>query len=182
MTCIVGLIDKETIYIGGDSAGAGGTSLVIRKDKKVFIKDGKFIIGFTSSFRMGQLLMYDDRFTVREQNKDEDDFHFMINAFIPSVQNLFKEGGYLEIDKNVMSGGVFLVGYNKRLYQVQGNFQLQELINNYDACGCGVDIALGSLYTSENTDLTPEQRIIKALQSASEFSTSVRPPFNIIKL
>jgi 20S proteasome alpha/beta subunit len=82
MTCIVGIIDKETIYLGGDSAGTAGYGQSIRKDKKVFIKDNKFIIGFTSSFRMGQLLMADDRFIIREQNNSEDDFHYLINAFI----------------------------------------------------------------------------------------------------
>jgi len=58
MTCIVGLIDKESkkIYMGGDSAGVANYSLSVRKDPKVFKRYG-FIFGFTSSFRMGQLLM-----------------------------------------------------------------------------------------------------------------------------
>ena len=182
MTCIVGLIDKGKIYIGGDSAGTSNNRVVIRKDKKVFIRDDKFIMGFTTSFRMGQLLMCDDRFSIRDQNTGEDDFHYMINAFIPAIQKLFADGGFLVKDNEEISGGTFLVGYNKRLYKIEANFQVGESIDNYDACGCGEEYALGSLFTTQKTELTSEQRILIALESASEFSTSVAPPFNILNL
>lgn len=55
MTCIVGLVENNKVYIGGDSAGVAGLSLMKRADEKVFKKD-EFIFGFTSSFRMGQLI------------------------------------------------------------------------------------------------------------------------------
>lgn len=182
MTCIVGLIDKEIVYIGGDSAGSAGNSVLIRKDKKVFIKDNKFIIGFTTSFRMGQLLMCDDRFSVRDQNKEEDDFHFMINAFIPAIQKLFTEGGFLTKDREELIGGVFLVGYKQHLYKIESDFQVVETYDNYMSCGCGDDLALGSLYTSSTLQITPEEKIIKALEAAAKFSNGVEPPYNILQL
>jgi len=184
MTCIVGLIDKKTneVYIGGDSAGVAGCNITIRKDKKVFIRDGKFIIGFTTSFRMGQLLMCDDRFTIRDQNNDEDDFHYMVNAFVPAVQKLFTEGGFITKDKEEFVGGTFLLGYNKKLYKIDSDFQVCESMNDYDACGCGQEYALGSLFTTNKANLSPEKRIYNALESASEFSTAVAPPFNVLKL
>ena len=55
MTCIVGLIHEDKVYIGADSAGAANGNITIRKDKKVF-KVGEFIFGCTSSFRMIQLI------------------------------------------------------------------------------------------------------------------------------
>ena len=58
MTCIVGILEENgDIYMGGDSAGASGNTLKIRADEKVFINEN-YIMGFTSSFRMGQLLRY----------------------------------------------------------------------------------------------------------------------------
>jgi ATP-dependent protease HslVU (ClpYQ) peptidase subunit len=57
MTCIVGVNHNGNIYIGGDSAGVAGLQLQIRSDEKVFLT-GDFIMGFTTSFRMGQLLRY----------------------------------------------------------------------------------------------------------------------------
>ena len=57
MTCIVGLVHEGTVFIGGDSAGVAGLSLVVRADEKVF-RNGDFLMDFTTSFRMGQLLRY----------------------------------------------------------------------------------------------------------------------------
>ena len=57
MTCIVGLVHEGVVYIGGDSAGVAGLSLVVRADEKV-LRNGDFLMGFTTSFRMGQLLRY----------------------------------------------------------------------------------------------------------------------------
>ena len=58
MTCIVGMVDGQgTVYIGADSLAAGGYQKTIRKDAKVFT-NGIAVMGYTSSFRMGQLLRY----------------------------------------------------------------------------------------------------------------------------
>ena len=56
MTCIVGLVHEGVVYIGGDSAGVAGLSLVVRADE--MFRNGDFLMGFTTSFRMGQLLRY----------------------------------------------------------------------------------------------------------------------------
>jgi ATP-dependent protease HslVU (ClpYQ) peptidase subunit len=183
MTCIVGLIDKEKgeILIGGDSCGGDATHYhcQIRKDPKVF-KRNEFIMGFTSSFRMGQLLMSDNRFSIREQRSKESDYEYMVSAFIPAIQKLFSEGGYIEKDKEVLSGGCFIVGYKSNLYEIQSDFQVAEFLVTYMAVGCGEFYALASLYNTEKSKLTPRQRIIKALETAAHFSAYVRPPFNII--
>ncbi|KKN17732.1 hypothetical protein LCGC14_0962700, partial [marine sediment metagenome] len=58
MTCIVGFIDDGgKAWMGGDSAGVAGHHTHPRRDPKVF-RVGPVLIGYTSSFRMGQLLRY----------------------------------------------------------------------------------------------------------------------------
>jgi len=54
MTCIIGIVDKDTkdIYMAGDSAATGDVAKSVVKYSKVFIRD-KFIIGFCGSARMG---------------------------------------------------------------------------------------------------------------------------------
>ena len=180
MTCIVGFIDKENkkIYIGGDSAGSANYNIRTRKDPKVFIRD-PFIIGFTSSFRMGQLLMSDERFSIRIQKQEESNYDYMVSAFIPAIQKLFKEGGFLESNKDVLSGGTFLIGYKGSLYEIEDDFQVAEYTEDYAACGCGEDYALGSLFTSSGNIL---ERIKKALECAEYYSSGVRGPFNIIEI
>ncbi len=55
MTCIVGLEHNNSVYIGGDSLGSTSGVTIVRQDKKVF-HNGETLIGFTSSYRMGQLV------------------------------------------------------------------------------------------------------------------------------
>ena len=79
MTCIVGLKHNGKVWIGGDSAGVAGLSITVRKDPKVFVRE-KVVIGFTTSFRMGQLLM--QKLRVPKRHADTDPFEYMITDFI----------------------------------------------------------------------------------------------------
>lgn len=183
MTCIVGAIDKKTgtVYIGADSAGTGGTSLRLRKDPKVFIRK-PFIMGFTTSFRMGQLLMSDERFSIRQQKENESDYDYMVSAFIPAIQALFEKGGYLVVKDKVQSGGTFLVGYKGHLYSIHDDFQVGEHLDDYNSCGCGENYAIGSLYSTEKTSMPTAERVYEALEAAEHNCSGVRRPFNILKL
>lgn len=177
MTCIVGLLDDGKVYMGGDSAGVAGYYLTKRKDKKVF-KNGDFLIGFTSSFRMGQLLQCN--FTPPKYHKDEDLYKYMVTDFIDAVRTCFKAGGYSKKENEVEKGGTFLVGCYGRLFEIESDFQVGESFDSYEAVGCGIDLARGSMFTSEL--LKPKERILKALQAAAHFSTGVVEPFTILEI
>lgn len=175
MTCIAGFTDKKNVWIGGDSAGVAGYNLTVRADKKVFIKDD-FIFGFTSSFRMGQLLRYKLAIPFHKPNISTEEY--LYTEFIEAVRECFKSGGYTKVDSNRESGGCFLFGYRGRLFLVDDDFQIGESYNGYDAVGCGKGFALGSLYSSSGT---PENRVRKALEAAEAFSAGVRSPFLILR-
>lgn len=57
MTCIVEIVEKDRVYIGGDSAGVSDLDITMRKDVKVF-RVGDFVFGCTSSFRMMQIIRF----------------------------------------------------------------------------------------------------------------------------
>lgn len=177
MTCIAGLIDNGRIYMGADSAGVASTSLTIRADQKVFVRDD-FIMGFTSSFRMGQLLRY--KLTISPRAERTDVFEYMVTSFIEAARKCMKDGGFTEKKDEVEKGGIFLVGYQGRLFRIERDFQVGENILPYDAVGCGEDIALGTLFA--NGHLKPEDRIRQALEAAEQFSAGVRRPFVILQL
>ena len=90
-------------------------------------------MGFTTSFRMGQLLMSDERFKVREQKENESNYDYMVSAFIPSVQKLFDVGGFLRESSKEKTGGTFLVGYKGNLYCIEDDFQVAELYDDFNA-------------------------------------------------
>lgn len=175
MTCIVGLVFNKNVYIGGDSAGVNSCfHKQIRADEKVFVKDG-FIFGFTSSFRMGQLLHY----SLKLPPVKADLMAYMVTDFVDAVRNCFKAGGYGTTLNGEDSGGFFLVGHKGRLFQIAGDYQVGEVFDRYAAVGCGQELALGSLYSSTGK---PEQRIRKALQAAAHHSAGVAAPFIIKKV
>jgi len=177
MTCIIGLLDKGGVYIGADSAGMAGYGLTVRADEKVFI-NGDFIMGFTSSFRMGQLLRYSLK--PPKYHPDIDLNEYMVTDFINAVRDCLKTGGYAKKDKDAETAGVFLVGFKGRLFKVESDYQVGVSALAYDACGCGEDIALGSMYS--NSSLPPRERIQQALGAAEQFSAGVRHPFVIKEL
>lgn len=173
MTCIIGLVDKGNVYIGGDSAGVAGLAISIRADEKVFV-NGPFIMGFTTSFRMGQLLRY--KFDPPKQTvKEEDDVEYMVATFIDAVRKCFSDNGFG--DKS--TGGTFLVGYKSRLYTINSDFQVGIPADTFDAVGSGSDLALGAMYAAKS--LEPVKRIKLALEAASIFNAGVAPPFRIVK-
>ncbi len=132
-------------------------------------------MGFTSSFRMGQLLQY--VFKSPEHCSDLSDFKFMTTNFIDEVRRCLKDGGFATKKEEQESGGTFLVGYHGHLYQIAGDYQVAENVLHYDACGCGADIALGSLYSTVGS---PTKRLETALKAAEQFSAGVRGPFHYI--
>ena len=177
MTCIVGHKTKDNVYIGGDSAGASGRDIIIRADEKIF-KNGEFIFGFTSSFRMGQILRYN--FTPPKRKENIPDDEYLYNDFIGEVIKVFKKNGYAKVDSNQVEGGVFLFGYKNELYYVGSDFQIGKSIKDYNSVGCGDNYALGCFHALENEKLPIEMKIKKALETAEEFSTAVRRPFKMI--
>jgi len=175
MTCIVGLVSKGKVYMGGDSAGASGWLVRAVQSPKVF-KVGAFIIGYTTSFRMGEILQY--HLDVEPQKEEQADHEYMVCHFAEAVRKALKEHGFAKVENNVEEGGDFLVGYRGHLYSVNDDFQMTEHVENYDACGCGQEFALGAIKALE--DWAPEERIRRALEIAAYFSGGVLPPFHIV--
>lgn len=177
MTCIVGLIHKDSIYMGGDSAATSGWELRIRKDPKVFIKKD-FIIGFTTSFRMGQLLM-SSKFDPPQQKAKQSDLDYLITDFVDHLRDLYTRSGYLKKKESADVGGQFLVGYRKQLFIIHSDFQVAQSSQDFDACGGGQALALGAMFATQDSRMAPKKRIELALQAAENFHASVRGPFLI---
>lgn len=174
MTCIVALEHGEKIYMGGDSAGVADYNLQCVKQPKVFIV-GEFIIGYTSSFRMGQLLEYN---LSVPRNTEDNDLRYLITAFIPAVRSCLKEGGYTRVDNNQEEGGTFLVGYRGKSYKVDSDFQITQHIDKFVTVGAGGVFALGALAAMDITD--PKKSVLKALKIAGDFSAAVRGPYYVL--
>ncbi|MGD9099370.1 MAG: hypothetical protein PVF45_02740 [Anaerolineae bacterium] len=174
MTCVVGLVKSGVAYVGADSASVCGYETRVTRLPKVFRRGG-FLIGYTSSFRMGQLLQY--QLDVPLQGGEPDDV-YMVQTFVEAVRNLLKDHGYARVENNVESGGAFLVGYRGRLYSVQSDFQVNETADGFEAIGAGREYALGAMRVLKH--LGPKKRIKKALEASAHFCNAVAGPFRVV--
>jgi ATP-dependent protease HslVU (ClpYQ) peptidase subunit len=177
MTAVVGLVQSGTVYIGADSAGVAGMSLTVRADAKVFRK-GRYLFGFTTSFRMGQLIRY--ALTLPEPAGDLD--AFMSTAFIDALRECLKTGGWAAKENEREEGGTFLVGVKGQLFAIYDDYQVAKAADGFAAVGCGDQIALGALFATAETELSPRRRVLRALTAAERFSAGVRGPFVCLKV
>lgn len=196
MTCILGYVDPLSgkVIIGGDSAATGGGNLRIRKDKKVFIKDvrvyfsseryeiEKMAIGFSTSYRMGQILKHGLNISLDKNNKDTLDG--IIYRVVDRVRELFKERGFLKNNNGREEGGDFMVGFRNRLFTVYDSFQIAENELPYNAIGGAASYAMGAMSILERfePDLTGKEKVQNALMVAAEMSIGVSGPFDMIEV
>ena len=180
MTCIVGLEHKGKVYIGGDSAAVENSNLQLTDSPKVFMKQG-LIIGYTWSFRMGQVIQYADAFP--EIKKSAGNYDYLIEVFVPYLRDLFKDAGWLKIENSRDEGGQFLIGIRGQLFEINSDFSVLKMIDGFNAVGSGAYYALGALrILKHNTDKEPTIKVGLALEAAAYYSTSVSSPFVIEKL
>lgn len=179
MTCIVGIEHKDGVTIGVDSLSSDGLSKNVRANGKLFL-NGACLFGFTSSWRMGQLLQYGLRLDVGPPRGDELD-GWMCTTFVDKVRATLKAGGFATMKDSAEAGGTFMVGLRGRLYTVYDDYQVSRSAEGYDAVGSGARVALGALHATAALGgvLDPWQRCNAALEAAAQHTTSVGGPFHI---
>jgi hypothetical protein len=135
------------------------------------------LFGFTTSFRFGQILQY--QFTAPKHHSDIATERYMVSEVIPAIREALKTHGYTKVESNTETGGTCMVGYQGRLFTIDSDFQVGESVDPFDAIGCGHDLAIGSIYTSLQTNpkAPPEIHLRLALDAAERYSAGVAAPF-----
>ena len=181
MTCVVALEHKGEVYFGCDSTGVKDDQVLAkipRNDEKIF-KNGPFLIGFTSSFRMGQILRYSLKIP-RQGRKQV--MTYLVNDLMDTVRSTFKKKGFSSKkseDDSSDYGGEFLLGYKGRVYSIGSDYQVGINTNGYAAVGCGEPIAMGSFHSTKDVR-DPVKRCRMALEAAATFSAGVEGPFKFM--
>lgn len=176
MTAIVGLVDKGTVYIGGDSASVEPEIMMVHsvKGEKVFI-NGSFVYGFCKSFRAGQVLRYS--FVPPKHPPKMDTVKYLSTLFTDKLRKTYEKSGYGGNDDEGDIGGCFILGYDGRLFIMYEDYNISEPADGFAAVGCADMACLGSLYSTK--DKHPLIRIHTALTAAEHFSGGVRGPWTI---
>lgn len=175
MTCIVGLVDKGTVYMGGDSCASSDYAHQIVGNPKVF-RIGEMILGVCGSFRLIDLL----RFSV--QGVAETDQHperFLRTTFTENVYNVMEK--YHESEKGELQG-CLLIGYKGALYEMQSDYSILNAPEWGLSVGSGVYAARGALHALSKHRYTPEKKVMMALEAAEAVAVGVKGPFKVITL
>ena len=165
MTVIVAMVHEGKVYMGGDHLGSDGfvkTEFV--KNDKVF-KNGDFLIGYTSSFRMGQILQYSWSTPTRQEGVSDDVYFY--KHVMDSFRACFKENEYGEKKDEDWNFGEYLVGWKGRLFLVQNSVALEH--EKFASVGSGCYHALGAIKALRMTQpyTNPEYVLEVALEVAS---------------
>lgn len=184
MTCIIGFLDKKNdcVWIGGDSLGSNFYTKKAQTPSKVFRHDlfKNVIMGGTTTFRHLDLLKYSEEIfdKIDFYEKSTLDHKYMVTKFVPKVMNLFRNGVLSENDKD--RGGNFIIGAGNKLFEIQCDYSVLEPTSGMCAVGCGEEVAMGSMLTTRDMDISPEKRIEIALRAAETYCCGVQRPFHII--
>ena len=180
MTCIVGTEKDGDVFIGGDRAAATQMSIIQAGRSKVFRK-GPFLIGYSGSFRFGQVVEH--LMGIPPHPSDAEDLDYIIGGVIEHLRYCLKTAGVVDTTNAVeTSKGTMLIGYNGKLYEMDGDFQC--LPRSPAAIGSGWMAALGVFhYVSNNeTDKEPQMILKSALEAATDLNPFVLAPYDILSL
>ncbi len=176
MSCVAAVVENEKVWMGADSAASDGEDMVTLTNRKIFF-NGPYLIGAVGSMRMTQLLQY--KLEIPPYNDHRVHLmKFMATEVIDAVRRTFSAGGFMPQQDEHSSAGIFLIGFKGHIFRFEGDFQVFERVDGFEAIGCGSPYALGALSASLLN--TAEMRLTIALSSATYFSAHVRKPYLIL--
>jgi ATP-dependent protease HslVU (ClpYQ) peptidase subunit len=169
MTCIAALVDEKGVgHIACDSLSSYGQ---LYKNSKIFEK-GNMLIGYTSSYRMGQLLEHS--LNMPERKDDQSIENYMYVDFINAVRELLKNNGQMLVDKNIETIGFFLIVTDGSIFKMQDDLSLLEATDGFDACGSGEAYARAVLdLLKKQGNLAPKEMLTVAIDTAAKYVASV---------
>lgn len=177
MTCIVGLVEEGTVYMGGDSLAVSGGWLIREMAEGKVFRKGEFLFGVSGMARYIQVLKY--RFVPPPQRGDDVQTYMQVR-FVDGLRqclrestNLVTNNGLEELEESTN----LMVGYRGSLYRVDASFGLSECGGAFLTLGSGDEVASGAMAALEGTE--PEQRVLRALEIAGQFNMGVRPPYYV---
>ena len=172
MTCIVAMVFNNEVFMAGDLMGSNGFTKKVYPDSKVF-KNGDFVIGYTDSFRMGQILQYN--WVQPPRIEGLTDRQFLQVDVIESMREAFNVYGYGSKEGREDIGGNFIIGYKGAIYEMQPNFSILKH-EDFAAVGSGQYHAEASLALLSEEVATPEECVLalgKSIENAARFTTGV---------
>lgn len=176
MTCIVGLIHDNSVYIGTDSCVSFGHEYRIMPEPKVF-RNGEFVIAASGSCRLLQILQYSFKPPAIGDIPIEE---YMVTSFISALRSCFKDCGFSKkSEEKEEFEGYYMVGVRNNLYVGWNDYQIGKASTEYESIGNGSQYAMGSMWSTKKYK-DPIKRINVALAASEAFVAGIKGPFVIM--
>lgn len=166
------MIDKDGVgHIACDSVGSSYHTKNVYTTPKIFTV-GDMLVGFTSSYRMGQILQYQLTLPAATVGQDLDGWLHV--GFVDAVRQVLKENGYLHVENNAETSGTFLIVVAGRIFTVQEDMSLLESQDCFEACGSGEDYARATMHCLVGYGVEdPALILTEAIETATKYVPSV---------
>jgi ATP-dependent protease HslVU (ClpYQ) peptidase subunit len=172
MTIIVGVTEGDQVFMAADSAAVLDDLLVFQYGNGKLFRIGEMIVGMAGSPRIGQVLQH----AINEIDLGDDVLGTLIMSFVPTLQEVLEDQRSLLLEEGMaVMASTFLLGARGKLYLLDRDFQVTELVDGYGAIGTASPIAYGSLHST--FDYAPELRVSVALEACVKHSPVVAAPF-----
>ena len=169
MTVIVGIADKDIVYIGGDRGVSDNDVILSMSRPKITNRDG-WVFGYAGTLGTGQLMEF---INFPRVLKNDDPYKLLRLDVVEELKKAYDTYGR-DIDDN---GTDWLIGYQNRLFEISsGDWGVLEV--SFSAIGSGSTFALGSLHTSQKWRDT-KKRVHTAIDSSITFSPTCNYPIDI---
>lgn len=178
MTIIVAAKGVDGTFIGADKIASKGWDSRARVDKKVFLAHG-IKYGFTSSYRMGQILQFHSIDCGEDELMYSDPFAYTVKYLVPMWRKVLSEHKFSRNVEGEDIGGEFIVVVSGEIFIIESDFQVRHVAEGYAACGCGENYALGCLFNLDQST-PPEHKIKLAIETATYFSNGCGGGLDII--
>jgi len=184
MTCIVGYCEGGKVWMGSDSmACRSGCKIIIDYPKISIIENDEgdsILIGGGGSLR--ELMIVKHSFEL-PTNSRKDDMEFVLLDVVLEIENCLtvnKSSATANENFNCLTD--FLIGYHGKLYHIacDGGVLSESLC--YASEGSGGEVATGAMYAVCQDAITPEEKIIIALEASARHVDSVSAPFHILSI
>lgn len=170
MTCIVALKTLEnSLVLAGDFMASNGFSFRRVVTPKVFLKSEICAVGYTSSFRMGQILEHLWTLPVRIEGLTDDEYIFVY--VVQSLREAFKQHGYGIKSGLEEIGGNFILVYKDRIFEIQSNFSILEYDTDMIAVGSGTDAAYAAMFIMGQPSNDEVEPYLQQVFAAANFVT-----------
>lgn len=158
MTCIIAFTDGKSSFIAGDKLGSNGFTKSVMVEPKVFEKEFHRVstndegtvrtretmaLGYTTSFRMGQLLSYN--LLLPDQDANQSFSQYLVQKVIPLIRHMFKDEWGARDSSQDIGGGQFIILHNHTIYEVQGDFSVLQPKTQITAVGSGTYHAIAAM-------------------------------------